>query len=959
MLGFLLSGVTLSIGAAAFLGSLTGALLVLIAQCAARTFSAVFRTPILTPRTLLSSLHSSYGATASTCPQQNVASNHAPINASVQDNGDSVVPAAVIHCLRSIKAALRMAEESPEAVAYEETLAIKETTNPDFDAYDMNDIEEIDVTRNTQSLSTASELDCLSEVGIPPVSLPRQTSLLQETTMSTRRVKYSLSQPEFLSSRKRLPSIQRHPQKSRPSPYPVKIHTHVEDKLNGLSNDAESDPAKQQLHSNPALWMSPRKAISQQFPPRPKPLSEIAASLSIPPEESLFEPILKSLFSHLPTTIFPSDRSHLEPTHFNAEQSHTWMIPNYGRVKFIDYAPLPFKIVRDSFGYTLKDFEEAIGNGLCDVEKSCGKSESVFFTTKNGKFKFKTLRGSEADNLRAFLPDYIKHTSQNPNTLLPRYLGLYTFEPPPPHAPATPPRKQPNRLSVASASSATSTTSTVVDGTSATTTPVPPFTLKPFTIVAMANVLDTPLQITEKYDFKGSTVGRKTLGDAVVIDGELKTTIDSMSHDSESKGLVNWVLKKVMREAETVGSLVEEGNVNSGGGKRDSLDLSNLTLKELDFERLVDAGCTNLLHVGADMKDRIVAQLQADVTLLRRCGFMDYSVLVGIHRKKKLPKSRRAAWSQFMSRPLSLVNLFPFKTKSGGSSPEPASPPNEDSAVNILNHQSVSDNSECVIDIPDIGSPLTTNIKQSSLWTGGRMISKFLYAARLGSDIPSTSKLSQSTESSPTPIATLGEGRQTPEAIVIQIPDDCTAPVTISASEDELASRSSSPSSSDGGLSTQETDPLAPLTKQFLGGIKSEGLVSDSVEYEVYYIGLIDTLQKFNLAKWVERGIQRKKHAAVRSTTISHGSNSSQQSSQSSLSNNCRSISEDSISNSISESMTSGPSISSDVWPPIPQSSPIRKNSCVSISLSVPEVSVEEPGRYAERLVDFMTGIFV
>ncbi|KAI9352756.1 hypothetical protein BDR26DRAFT_203870 [Obelidium mucronatum] len=90
-----------------------------------------------------------------------------------------------------------------------------------------------------------------------------------------------------------------------------------------------------------------------------------------------------------------------------------------------------------------------------------GKSESVFVTTLDGRFKFKTLRGSEIENLRLFLPHYLAHVSKYPNTLLPRYLGLYTFEPP--GNPTKPKRNSTSSVN-SSAPTTPSTTTTARDG---------------------------------------------------------------------------------------------------------------------------------------------------------------------------------------------------------------------------------------------------------------------------------------------------------------------------------------------------------------------------------------------------------------------------------------------------------------------------------------------------------------
>ena len=51
---------------------------------------------------------------------------------------------------------------------------------------------------------------------------------------------------------------------------------------------------------------------------------------------------------------------------------------------------------------------------------------------------------------------------------------------------------------------------------------------------------------------------------------------------------------------------------------------SEVTMKELDFGRLLAMGKANLLQVGEENKTRLLSQLEQDLTLLKRHSFMDY-----------------------------------------------------------------------------------------------------------------------------------------------------------------------------------------------------------------------------------------------------------------------------------------------------------------------------------------------
>ncbi|KAJ3074536.1 Phosphatidylinositol 5-phosphate 4-kinase type-2 alpha [Podochytrium sp. JEL0797] len=808
--------------------------------------------------------------------------------------------------------------------------------------------------------------------------------------------------------------------------------------LDDFTDDSTSIASSTDLPDDPD---TPRQAPQPlTFPPLhsqvtivqdPTMMSTTRLKYKAPAEDSVFDPLLKSLFNKATSTLLPPiphaslfENLHLDPLHMVAEQAHTWMIPGFGSVRFIDYAPLAFKVVRDKFGYELNALQEAIGeDGFCLIEQSCGKSESLFFTTKDERFKFKTLRGAEADNLRAFLPDYLAYIDKNPNTLLPRYLGLYTFEPPPPTSLSTSsPSASVSRFSdpnhtPTNTPRASSTTTPATAGT-ASTDAIATLLAKPFTIVAMANVFgDTPLRVAEKFDFKGSSVGRRTLGGGVRIHGEEERLggeetggfVEKAQADSAvAGGVVDWMLGKVLGGGGGVdggsgNGVVKEGCVvgclSGGGGgegdkKRESLDLSGLTLKELDFERLVDAGCTNLLHVGVDKKRMVMEQLEADVELLKRHGFMDYSLLVGIYRKPKVQKP--STWNNFMSvRPMSLATLLtaPFKSKSQRSSPNLE--PNDDDQFPTLSSHSPTTSQH----IPSSMEPISysSSIASSSRrhsptphhahshhhhrsWiedVGDRLLSQLFQTPRMNSNATSGAASAGRYPGSRSGLSTRAPSR---------LQFDHTVPLGFTAidiHEDEegdehggggLAGESRTTSPLRGGVSVagcdeQEeedgeeeaggvVDLTVPFSKQFLGGIKSEGLVSDTVEYEVYFIGLIDALQKFNFAKWIERGIQRKKHGASSSAIARTSSNSciSQQSSTGSNAS-CVTIRADHpLDDHVAIDVTVGVPVSPT------GSSGGGGQVCgrrVSGSLAMPEVSVEEPGRYAERLLDFVRGVFV
>ncbi|KAJ3089242.1 hypothetical protein HK102_006853 [Quaeritorhiza haematococci] len=140
-----------------------------------------------------------------------------------------------------------------------------------------------------------------------------------------------------------------------------------------------------------------------------------------------------------------------------AEHTYEWMIPGYGCVRFTDHAPLAFEALRRKFGYsnttpvnplssltttpsnstfpaaqhlpsTSNSLESTLLNPFSSLYTSKGKSQSVFFGTHDKRVLFKTLRGSEAENLKGFLMGYLEHVEEWGDTFLPRFLGMGGFE---------------------------------------------------------------------------------------------------------------------------------------------------------------------------------------------------------------------------------------------------------------------------------------------------------------------------------------------------------------------------------------------------------------------------------------------------------------------------------------------------------------------------------------------------
>ncbi|KAJ3218511.1 Phosphatidylinositol 5-phosphate 4-kinase type-2 alpha [Dinochytrium kinnereticum] len=615
----------------------------------------------------------------------------------------------------------------------------------------------------------------------------------------------------------------------------------------------------------------------------------------------------------------PEDRHN-----FTSENHFDWTIPGFGRVRFTDYAPLAFKAVRVQFGYSVKDLETALSDP-CTAELTAGKSDSVFFKTENQRFLFKTLRGAEPENLRQFLPEYLSHITRFPDTFLPRYLGFYTFE--------MVSRPSSNSSLMASQSSFTrpdNQRDLILSALS-----------RSFTVVVMANVFDTDLEVAQRFDFKGSTVGRQTLSTTAVSeqvpDGVIRPPVMS---ESKSLGLgfedelifpstpgrsnsgppqsPTYPSQRFDPSQKMQSPLSSAVKMGDSSESRLSIDVGQLTLKELDFERLLQARQSNLLHFGAERKRRFLCQFELDINLLKKYGFMDYSVLIGVHRKKvhKIPTpppepqdknlkpkpimSSLRALTSSRPRPISLMSLF--------TSP-PSDPPPKDQADTPETPLIRSSSSRPALQrkrsitivmppssFPSHGaSPLAggrvrevegggqrgggvmgtitsagfamftmlgpkkimraaNGVLAGGEGTGGDDVDTLSFASGVHADAVQARFLEEEGEEEE-------EEEEDEEDEVGDVAGEVTELEHVCVVRDEESSVKPQPKELKGEeqASYGTFSETLPFGKSFKGGIKSEGFVAEGVEYEVYFVGIIDVLQKFNFAKWLERGIQKQK----------------------------------------------------------------------------------------------------
>lgn len=94
---------------------------------------------------------------------------------------------------------------------------------------------------------------------------------------------------------------------------------------------------------------------------------------------------------------------------------------------FKTYAPLAFGYFRGLFGIKNEDFTIYFCDAPLLELPSAGASGSVFYISQKDKFIAKTVQQKEASFLQKLLPGYYLNLNQNPETLLPKFFGLYCY----------------------------------------------------------------------------------------------------------------------------------------------------------------------------------------------------------------------------------------------------------------------------------------------------------------------------------------------------------------------------------------------------------------------------------------------------------------------------------------------------------------------------------------------------
>ena len=112
-----------------------------------------------------------------------------------------------------------------------------------------------------------------------------------------------------------------------------------------------------------------------------------------------------------------------------AEKNQCKLSRNGKKELFTEYAPSIFVKLRESFNVSDDDFLSTMtgdDNGLLSFLTN-SKSGQFFFFSNNSQFIIKTMSKSELQFLIQILPSYYQYMSNEPNSLIARFYGIYTL----------------------------------------------------------------------------------------------------------------------------------------------------------------------------------------------------------------------------------------------------------------------------------------------------------------------------------------------------------------------------------------------------------------------------------------------------------------------------------------------------------------------------------------------------
>jgi len=259
----------------------------------------------------------------------------------------------------------------------------------------------------------------------------------------------------------------------------------------------------------------------------------------------------------------------------------------------VNYAPKIFNAIRSFQGIRSSSYVFSMCNKpLKPKVFSASASGSFFFETADKRYILKTITKRECDQLRHMLFDYWKHIEQYADTLLPRFMGMYKV------------KHTENKF---------------------------------VRVLVMRNVFYTKLPISEKYDLKGSTVGRETKDGSKnkfriqragsqqhEYDGD-HPSLNPSDDEETSLSFSNGFSGLGINDDDDAISLKD------GIGSSRKIALLQRQKQKVATHTLKDMDLNKFIVIPLKYRNRLLNQCEKDVEFLKKHTIMDYSLLLGIY----------------------------------------------------------------------------------------------------------------------------------------------------------------------------------------------------------------------------------------------------------------------------------------------------------------------------------------
>ena len=286
----------------------------------------------------------------------------------------------------------------------------------------------------------------------------------------------------------------------------------------------------------------------------------------------------------------------------------------------VNYAPKLFHAIRSYQGIRTSSYVFSMCNKpLKPKVFGASASGSFFFETSDKRYVLKTINKRECDQLRNMLFEYWKHLEKYSDTLLPRFMGMYKVK----------------------------------------------HTDNGFVrVLVMRNVFYTKLPISEKYDLKGSTVGRETKdggsnnnkrGGGIRIrnrKSQIYSNEGNVEDDNDVSDMLDFITatrggggggddddtnndhcndNRSSDGLTHIGNAVDRVYLNDGIGNIRKIKSMQKQKQKIATHTLKDMDLNKFIVIPVKYRNRLLDQCEKDVEFLMKHTIMDYSLLLGIY----------------------------------------------------------------------------------------------------------------------------------------------------------------------------------------------------------------------------------------------------------------------------------------------------------------------------------------